>query len=304
MHTIGLVGLDTSHAAAYAEVLAERDQLALHGVWDDDAGRDWDDNASRDVDSIESFCEQFGAVSYDSLDALVAAVDAVMILSVDWERHASLAATSLNASVPTMVDKPVVGSMQDLEHIRSSAGATPLFGGSALPYHGAIEALPRGGTNRSIFAAGYNDFFYYRVHLTDTVRHLADADWRRVEPSAHPGTTVDVTFENGVRATLRFDGNPHEGTFSFLDVADDTTVVQLGDDEGTLEEMYTNYIDRFQGVITGQRDESARLFDASSLLLAVELAIESGEEITSRSDALESVAIGSSSFVAEYEPYY
>lgn len=296
MCEIGLIGLDTSHAEAFADVIADVDRTSVRGVWDS--------NEVRSADYVDSFCERYGATRYRTVDELASSVDAAMVLTVDWERHAPLAATCLEVGVPTMIDKPVAGSMACIERIRESAGNTPIFGGSAVPYHADLQSRPFGGEERSIYAAGFNDFFYYRVHLTDTVRFLADADWRRVAPSDDPGTTVDVTFENDIHATLRFDGSPQDGTFSVLDVAATTEVVKIDSAEETLSEMYARFLDQFQSVVAGERDESARIFDSTTLLLAVELAVENREVVTPTSDSLESVRIESTEFVMDYDPYY
>lgn len=296
MYDIGLVGLDTSHAEAFAGVIAEMDELTVHGVWDS--------NEVRCPEYVDSFCTRYNATQYASVEELTSAVDAAIVLTVDWELHAPLAATCLRADVPTMIDKPVTGSVANVKRIRESAGDTPLFGGSAIPYHHEFEQFPLGGTTRSIYAAGFNDFFYYRVHLTDAVRYLADADWTHVTPSDDPGTTVDVAFENGIHATLRFDGSPQNGTFSILDVGETTNVAQIQSDRETLAEMYTAYLDRFQSVIAGERDESARIFDSTTLHLAVEHAIENRQRVTTTSEALAAVSIGSREFVGTYDPYY
>jgi hypothetical protein len=296
MYDVALVGLDTSHAEAFASVIAEMDQMTVHGVWDS--------NDVRSPADVDAFCARHDATRYASVEDLAAAVDAAMVLTVDWELHAPLATTCLDADLPTMIDKPVTGSVANVERIRAHAGATPLFGGSAIPYHTAFESFPLGGEARSLYAAGFNDFFYYRVHLTDTVRFLADADWTHVEPSDDPGSTVDVRFENGVHATLRFDGSPDGGTFSVLDVGETTNVAQIESDRETLSELYTAFLERFQSVVAGERDDSARIFDAATLLLAVELALDADQPVTPTSDALAAVRIESREFVVDYAPYY
>lgn len=296
MFEIGLVGLDTSHAESFAEVFEEMEGLSVNAVWDS-----YD---VRDKEYVESFCQTYDASEYAEVESLVPNVDAAMVLTVDWETHAPLASTFLDANIPTMIDKPVAGSQESINHIRGSAQETPLFGGSALPFHHKIDVLPRGGSNRTVFAAGFNDFFYYRVHLTDTIRYLADADWTRVAPSEEPGTTVDVSFENGLHATLRFDGSPEEGTFSLLDVGDRTKVVEIDSGRDALAKMYVPYLEHFESIIAGDSDDSERIYDSSSLLLAVESAIGTNEVITPESPALGSVSIDSSAFVMEYEPYY
>lgn len=296
MYDIGLVGLDTSHAEAFAEVMEEMEAMSVHAVWDS--------NDVRSEEFVESFCDKYDASHHTEVETLTSEIDAAMVLTVDWETHAPLASTFLQADIPTMIDKPITGSLENIQQIRDSAQGTPMFGGSAVPYHHKFDDLPRGGADRTIFAAGFNDFFYYRVHLTDTVRYLADADWARVEPGEEPGTTADVAFENGLHATLRFDGSPKEGTFSVLDVGESTNVVEIDSGEEALTDMYVPFFERFESVIAGDCDDSARLYDSTTLLLAVENAVENDEVTTPDSTSLESICIESSEFVMEYDPYY
>jgi hypothetical protein len=296
MTDIGIVGLDTSHADAFAGVLDNMDGVTVSGVWDD--------NDVRDDEYIESFCAEYHARRYEDLNDLSAAVDAVMVLTVDWESHVPFATTFLDDGLPTMVDKPVTGSLAEVSALGRAATNARLFGGSAVPFHSSFSDFERGGTDRTLYAAGYNDFFYYRAHLTDTVRLLADADWSRVTPGDEPGTTVDVGFENGTHATLRFDGSPEDGTFSVLDVGEKTNSVSIEGNQDALTEMYIPFMESFRAVIDGERDDTTRLLDSATLLLAVELAIEIEAEVTPDSEHLATVSVDSSDFLSEYDPYY
>lgn len=296
MNRIGIAGLDTSHAEAFASVIDDLEGLTVDGVWD---------RADvRDEGYIESFCDEYDATRYSSPEEMAAGIDAAMVLTVDWEDHAPLASIFLDAGLPTMVDKPVAGSVGDVETLRAAARGSRLFGGSAVPHHDAFSSFPRGGQKRTIYAAGYNDFFYYRVHLTDTVRFLADANWSRVTPSEEPGSTVDVIFENGLYATLRFDGSPDDGTFSVLDVADTTNVIEVQSNQDALTSMYEPFLTSFRSVVEGERDDSGRVLDSATLILAVEGALKNDAVVTPDSETLASISIESSEFVADYDPYY
>lgn len=295
MLDIGIVGLDTSHAESFASVIDGTSDMTVAGVWDG--------AAVRDQEYITTFCEEHDTEQC-TLSALVDRVDAAMVLTVNWETHQPLATRFLNAGIPTFVDKPLAGCQADIDAIADAAETTPLFGGSALPFHPDISVLPCGDPNRTVFAAGYNDFFYYRVHLVDTVRHLADADWVSVCPSDGPGTTVDISFENDTHAAIRFDGSPDSGTFSVLDVGTKTRTVELRGDSQTLAEMYRPLVQAFRTVVRGGRDDTAQRLDAGTLLLAVEVAINEDRAITSESESIDAVAIDGERFLAQYEPYY
>ena len=296
MIDIGFVGLDTSHASAFAEVLAGFDDVRLHGVWDG--------GAVREAAYVEEFCGTYDARRYDRLDRMVDRVDAAMVLTVNWETHRPVAARFLEAGVPTLVDKPLAGRREDVDAIAAAAAHAPLFGGSAVPFHPDFDCLPRGERDRVVFAAGYNDFFYYRVHLTDTLRLLAGTDWAEVAPTAKPGTTVDVRFGDDTHATLRFDGCTDDGRFSVLDVGAETRTVELPADRGTLAEMYRPYLGAFRAVVRGERDDADRLLDSGRLLLAIEAALDRGRPVRPDDGAIDDVDVDGAAFLDGYDPYY
>ena len=296
MFEVGVLGLDTSHAASFADVLSESEDATVTAVWDS--------GDIRDDAYVQSFCEEYEAQRFQDPSAMVEAVDAAMVLAVDWERHIPLAELFLDAGVPTLVDKPLAGCLDAVNRLEAAANGTALFGGSSVPFHPRLAGLPQGGTKRTLYAAGYNDYFYYRVHLTDTVRFLADSPWETVELTSEPGTTLRVTFKNGMHAMLRYDGGRGDGVFGVLDVTDQARTVELPSDEATLAEMYDPYVDAFLDTISDRRDDTARLLDSARLALAIEATIDHGQQVTQRSSSLTDIHIDATPFVADYEPYY
>jgi len=297
MINVGVLGLDTSHPASFAGLLEERSGTSLAAVWD---GGD-----VRTTEYIDSFCNKHGAIQYDNPRAMVDTVDAVMILTVNWDTHVSLAKLFLESNVPTLIDKPIVGNTSGVTALADLAGPdAALFGGSAMPFHPAVDQLPRAVSNRTLFGAGYNDYFYYRVHLTDTIRYIADADWVSVTPLEDPGSTVRIRFENGTHATLRFDGSADDSAFGILDVANRTRTVEIPATEDALAEMYAPFVDAFLEVVAGDRDETERLIDSARLILGVESALDRAEPVTPDSRILTTVNQSGEAFLADYEPYY
>lgn len=296
MIELGIVGLDTSHASAFTDVVGDFEDMRIGGVWD---GHD-----VRDEEYVDDFCARYDTQRYDDLSGLVDAVDAAMVLTVNWETHRPLAVSCLDAGLPTLVDKPLAGRRADVEAIERAADDAPLFGGSALPFHPKVASLPRGEDGRTVFAAGYNDFFYYRVHLSDTLRSLADAHWTEVRPHGNTGTTLSVEFADGTEATARFDGSSQNGRFSVLDVGDRTRTVEIPSDRGTLSEMYGPYLSAFRDVIVGDADHTSRLVDSTMLLLAIELAVEEDRPVRPDTDRLDTLHVDGDDFLAQYQPYY
>ena len=302
MTDIGILGLDTSHGEAFAEVLAgmaDREPAPTIGAV-------WDGGAVRSAEYVASFCSTYGAARVDDPAAMVGRVDAALVLAVDWDRHRPLARPFLEAGVPVLIDKPIAGTVADLDALERAAGGTPLFGGSALPLHPAFPALPRGATARTLHLGGYHDDFYYRVHLVDAARRLANADWVAVEPLPVTDTaTVGVTFADGTWATLRFDGSTEEPVFAALDVADRTRTAAVDASEAALRAMYEPYLGRFLDVVDGEAEPaSGAVLDAARLLLGVQAAFAADRRVATGDPRLADVAVPSEPFVADYEPYY
>lgn len=296
MVDIGIIGLDTSHGEAFAETLTERTVADIVGVWD--GGDVRSDSYTR------SFCKRYEARRYDDPHEMSDDIDAVMILTVNWDTHRELAVPFLERDVPTMVDKPIAGNLADIRAIEDAADGTPFFGGSAVPYHSAIQSFDPGTDDRSLHCVGYDDPFYYGVHLVDTVCKIIDEDWATVSPSATPGQTVDVVFEDGTYANLRLDSPGGEQQFAFLSVGNQSTVVEVRSDPADMDDMYRTYIDSFLDVVAGKRDSNARPLDAAKLLVGVHTALDNGRPITPDCQLLSEQVIEGKPFLEEYAPYY
>lgn len=290
---VGLVGLDTSHGEAFADALADAGDARLSAVWDG--------GTVRDGMYVEGFCAEHGAAAYEEPTGMVGEVDAAMVLSVDWEQHRALATPFLDAGVPTCIDKPVAGCIADLDAMVAAAGETGLFCGSAVPYHPAFDDIPTNRPGRRLYCVGYNDSFYYGVHLADTARRFAGADWTAVEPSS--GQELELAFENGCRARLLLDGPDTGAAFGLLDASDRVRTALADSDADSYAVMYRRYLAAFLAVVQGG-DSPTHPVNGARLLLAMEAAREHEKRITPDSDALAAVDIESTEFVAEYSPYY
>ena len=289
---VGLVGLDTSHGEAFADALADADDARLTAIWD---GR-----TVRDAAYIEEFCAEHGAAAYEEPTGMVDEVDAAMVLSVDWERHRALAIPFLDRGVPTCIDKPVAGCVADLDAMTAAAGGTGLFCGSAVPYHPAFDDIPVNRPGRRLYCVGYNDSFYYGVHLADIARRFAGADWTAVEPS---GRELELAFENGCRARLFLDGPDAGAAFGLLDASDRVRTALADSNPDSYATMYRRYLAAFLAVVRGDNNPISTV-NGARLLLAMEAAREHEKRITPDSYALAAVDVSSTEFVAEYRPYY
>lgn len=296
MVDIGIVGLDTSHAESFAEVLNDHPTANLQAVWDS--------GGVRDEAYARSFCARHDAIRYDDPPEMADDVDAAMVLAVDWNAHRDLAVPLLENGVATLIDKPIAGRLVDVRAIREAASDTPLFGGSAVPYHSAVQSFVDESPDGPLYFVGYDDPFYYGCHLVDAVVQIVDADWATVSPADDPGRTVDVVFEDGTFVTLRLDSPKEDRQFAFLGIGNRTTVAEVGSEPADMRDMYESYIDTFLEAVADGRSHADRVLDGGELLIAIDAAIEHGRTITPNCETLEEHAVDSRPFVADYAPYY
>lgn len=292
MMRVGIIGLGSSHALQFARRLENRN-ASVHGIVDY--------GHLREEEYIKSFGKRYGAQRYEGPAELAEVVDAAMVLTVDWRKHCELAQPLLRAGIPTLIDKPIAGSLTDIEKLRSTANntGTALFGGSAVPYHPVFQKIEKGNANRMTYVVGYGygHQFYYGAHVTDLAVHIICEPWDFVEPSDDPGQSVRVGFANGSKATLRFEIND---SFAVLDISDQTNAIRL--DPKHVDEIFDAYIDYFLRVCNGSIDAKTDLaLNGASLLLASHEAIQTGERILTNSEKLRSANISASSFIDSYE---
>ncbi|WP_231188212.1 Gfo/Idh/MocA family oxidoreductase [Haladaptatus sp. DYF46] len=295
MLDIGLVGLDTSHPEAFARLIDQRDDATVAAVWDG--------GAVRDDEYVRQFCAQYDATRYRNPTGMLGTVDAVMILTVNWNTHRPLAVPFLEADVPTFIDKPIAGRHEDIDAIAAAAGDTPLFGGSAIPFHPRLTAFPTAQPNRTVYCTGYNDPFYYGVHLTDTVGMLVRDTWTRVTPKNRPGSVVDIEFENDSHVTLQLEGPNENPAFGILDVHDRTRTARIGSGAEEYQQMYGDFLAAFLDSVRGERRANTRILNSASLLLAVQTALRTNQVITPSHAQLAEMHVESDEFLADYAPY-
>ena len=294
MLSIGILGLDTSHAPMFADIVETNPQVSVGAVWDD--------GTTRSQEYVAEFSNRYDATLGDGPGEVIRSADAIMVLDVNWDNHVSLAVEALQADVPTLIDKPIAGRVNDISTLASEADGTPVLGGSAVPYHPKIQTLSDNSGADSLFCLGYQHPFYYGAHLVDTVRTIAGANWTRVEPASDPGDTVDVEFEDGTFATLRLDGpGPDASGNEFIVLSvNHGTAVTLEDDTTVHNEMYQEYIADFISAIEERETSVERVVDCGQLLLAVNSAIEEGRSVTRNSQQLSTFHADGDAFTQLY----
>ena len=206
---IGLIGLDTSHAGAFTQLLndpSRPDHVPGARVVAAFKG------GSPDVEASATRIERFTAELrdkwkielVDSIDELLRRVDAVMVLSVDGRVHLAQARPVLAARKPLFVDKPFTASVRDALELARLAreSGTPMFSSSSLRFNDDVLAIKRDPRAAEVLGAmtwgpatlepHHPDLFWYGIHAVETLYTLMGPGCERVTRTHTPGADVVV----------------------------------------------------------------------------------------------------------------
>ena len=218
---VGMIGLDTSHVVAFTKVLNDpkaKGDLAGIRVVAAYPGGSPDVASSRDrvAGFTRQLRDQFGVEIVDSIDALLAKVDVVLLESVDGRPHLKQAEPVLKAHKPVFIDKPVAGSLADAIRIYELAAqyGTPCFSTSSLRYSPTLPKLkadPKLGDILGCETYGpcsleehHPDLFWYGVHGVETLFTVMGTGCQSVSRVQTDGTElVAGTWQGGRVGTFR-----------------------------------------------------------------------------------------------------
>ncbi|MEX0676805.1 MAG: Gfo/Idh/MocA family oxidoreductase [Pirellulales bacterium] len=143
----GIIGLDTSHAPAFAELLNGPEATGdLAGVKVVAAYPGGSSDIPASADRVEEFTRKLAGMGIEiapSIDALLAKVDVVLLESVDGRPHLAQATAVLRAGKPVFIDKPLAGSLADAVAIFDLAKqlGVPCFSSSSLRFSKGIIGM-------------------------------------------------------------------------------------------------------------------------------------------------------------------
>lgn len=206
---IGLIGLDTSHAVAFTQLLndpARPDHVP--GARVVAAFK----QGSPDVEASASRIEKFTAELrdtwkielVDSIDELVRRVDAVIVVSVDGRAHLAQARAVLAARKPLFVDKPFTTSVKDAVALARLAREqkTPIFSSSSLRFTDDVQGVKRDPRVQQVQGAitwgpatlepHHPDLFWYGIHAVEMLYTFMGPGCERVTRTTSAGADAVV----------------------------------------------------------------------------------------------------------------
>ena len=173
----GIIGTDTSHVPAFTAGLHKHPEWRIRVVAAFKAGSpDFPASASRVEKLAAGIRDKHGVEIVDSIEALLAKVDVVLIESVDGRPHLEQARPVMEAGKRVFIDKPFAASLADAREIvrLSTQTGTPFFSCSCARFMpdimnlranaGVGKVTKAQGSSPLHVAKGHPDLFYYGVH--------------------------------------------------------------------------------------------------------------------------------------------
>lgn len=174
---IGIIGLDTSHSEMFTKDinqgrLKDRGYRVVaaypHGSKDIPS-------ALKMKDGIIEAVSKMGVTIVDSIDALLAQVDYVLLESNDGRVHLQQAEPVIRAGKPLFIDKPMAEDLKNVEAIFALANqhAVPVFSSSSLRYDKLVQEVKKGKIGKVLGADVYTpaeiepnhlDQAWYMIH--------------------------------------------------------------------------------------------------------------------------------------------
>ncbi len=177
---VGMIGLDTSHAVAFAKLLCDptdRDHIPGVQLVAAYAGGSPDIPASRDriLKFTDEITNKFRVPLAESIEHLCQQVDAVLLTSVDGRVHLRQARPVLAARKPLFVDKPMAASLADALVMFELARRhrAPIMSSSALRFGRTTQEVRAGAIGKVLKAETFcpvhlepthPELFWYGIH--------------------------------------------------------------------------------------------------------------------------------------------
>ncbi|MFC5701596.1 Gfo/Idh/MocA family protein [Cohnella faecalis] len=219
---LGIVGLDTSHVTAFAELLNDPGhpyhipggniRAAYPGV----ASPDFELSYARLQPYTDELANKFGVTLLDSEEAVAESCDAILLESVDGRVHLDQFRKLAPFGKPVFVDKPFALSTQEAREMIALAERyrVPLMSCSSLRYAEALsEQLRRMGGDPIAGADCYGPMaiqatqpglFWYGIHMVEMLYRVMGAGCVRVAAETNADYDLVVgTWADGRIGTIR-----------------------------------------------------------------------------------------------------
>jgi predicted dehydrogenase len=206
---VGLIGLDTSHAVAFTQLLNDPSRPDhVPGARVVAAFKQGSPDIEASATRIDKFTAElrdtWKVELVDSIDELIRRVDAVMVESVDGRAHLAQARAVLAARKPLFVDKPFTASVKDAVALAKLARehGTPIFSSSSLRFTDDVQGIKRDPRVQQVQGAitwgpatlepHHPDLFWYGIHAVEMLYTFMGPGCERVTRTNTAGADAVV----------------------------------------------------------------------------------------------------------------
>lgn len=218
---VGMIGLDTSHVVAFAELLNNphneyhvaggRVSIAFPG-----GSHDMEISSSRIHDYTETLSADFGVEIVGSPEKVAEQCDAILLTSVDGRVHLEQFERIAGFGLPTFVDKPLATNSEEARAVFDLADRRkiPFMSCSALRYAEGLTQILNRMDGSEIFGVDcfgplpiqptQPGLFWYGIHAAEMLFTALGRGCHQVIVIANPDHEVVVgSWEDGRIGTLR-----------------------------------------------------------------------------------------------------
>ncbi|GAA3408715.1 Gfo/Idh/MocA family protein [Paenibacillus hodogayensis] len=218
---IGIIGLDTSHATAFTQLLNDAAQqyhvpggkvvVAFPG-----GSPDFELSISRVQGFTDKLRDEYGVQIVDSVEAVAKQSDAILLESVDGRVHLEQFAKIAPFGKPVFIDKPLAVASEDARQIAALAAkyGVAVMSASALRYaEGLTEVLGNAEKGAVIGVDAFGPmaiqptqpgFFWYGIHTVEMVFAVLGKECVDVTVTTNDDHDIIVgRWADGRLATLR-----------------------------------------------------------------------------------------------------
>lgn len=228
--SIGMIGLDTSHAAAFAAILHDAEHPyhvpggRIKTAWRG-GSPDMEMSISRVEDYTQMLRDDFGVEILDTPEAVAEQSDLVFIETIDGRVHADLFKRIAPFGKPVFIDKPLAVGLSDAQEILTLANESgiPVMSCSALRYADNLQAALAVHEEDSAIAGcdAYGPMsmmlplpglYWYGIHTVEVLVTALGTGCRKVHVTREANTDLIVCkWGDGRIGTIRGQRDIHSG---------------------------------------------------------------------------------------------
>lgn len=242
---IAMIGLDTSHVEAFANILhGETHPYHVPGGRIVSAFSGGSEDFALSRDRVENFTaklrDEFGVKIVDSPEKAVEMADAVLLESVDGRVHREQFERIAALGKPVFIDKPFAVSMADAEAIveRAAKANVPLMSCSSLRYSAGFQEALNDQTKGRLIGADFfgpmmieptqPGFFWYGIHIAEMLVAALGPDWEHVQVCSNDDHDLLVgEWQDGQIGTLRGNRKGNNGFGGLLHRENGSTFIDV-----------------------------------------------------------------------------